>query len=201
MPIIKQPHYSSYIKDMPFLLLEMRKAAKLITEGETPDSIVALSVEQNIFQLNKERRRLKLAQRVATRLSAVTPSVIALIAEGYDENAKLGAFYAILKTDLLFFEFMRDVYSDKIHLGQSSINDNEIASFLSCKTGENEKMSAWTTNNLVRVKNTYKKIVVEAGLAKADGINLTLIKPIINDELKAAWNTPDLYTAAMCMEV
>ncbi len=201
MPVEKQPHYSSYIKDMPFLLLEMRKAAKLVADGETPDSIVTLSIEQNIFQLNKERRRLKLAQRVSARLAVIPSSVVALIADGYDGNARLGAFYAIIKTDLLFFEFMRDIYSDKVHLGQSIINDNEIASFLSCKTGENEKMSTWTADNLNRVKNTYKKIMIEAGLAKSNGTNLTITKPIMNDELKAAWEAPDLYTAAMCLEV
>ena len=201
MPTAKQPHYSSYIKDMPFLLLEMRKAANLIMNGETPDAVVSLSVEKNIFQLDKERRRLKLAQRVAARLDAVSPSVVALIACGQDENARLGVFYTILKTDLLFYEFMRDIYSDRIHIGQIIISDSDIATFLSCKTSESEKMSAWTTDNLVRVKNTYKKILTEAGLAKVTGTGLSLTKPIMNDELKAAWKSPDHYTAAMCMEV
>jgi hypothetical protein len=186
---------------MPFLYLETRKAAKLICQGETPESIVTLSVEQNIFQLTKERRRLKLAQKVASRLAAVERPVVELIANGSDENARLGAFYALIKTDLLFFEFMREIYCDKASIGQSIITDSEIASFLSCKTGENERMAAWTANNLTRVKNTYKIILCEAGLTKRDGADLMITKPIPSDELRAAWSETDVYTRAMCVEV
>jgi hypothetical protein len=200
MPTTK-PKYSSYIKDMPFLYLEMRKAAKLIYQGETPESIVSLSVEQNIFQLTKEIRRLKLAQKVVARLAAVERPIVELIANGSDENARLGAFYALIKTDLLFFEFMREIYCDRVSIGQSIITDSEIASFLAYKTGENERMATWTANNLIRVKNTYKIILCEAGLTKRDNANLMITKPIPADELRAAWSKPDVYTRAMCVEV
>ena len=195
------PRYSSYIKDMPYLYLEMRKAAKLIIGGETPESVVRLSVEKNIFQLDKEIRRLKLAQRVALRLNAIPRTVVELIADGQDENARLGVFYSIIRTDLLFFEFMRDIYSDKVLIGQTVISDSEITGFLACKTNESEYMQKWTSNNIVRVKNTYKKILRDAGLVKPDGADLLITKPINNDELKAAWDKPDQYTAAFCLEV
>jgi hypothetical protein len=196
-----EPRYSSYIKDMPYLYLETKKAAKLIIGGETPELVVRLSVENNIFQLDKERRRLKLAQRVALRLAAVSHNVVSLIADGQDENARIGVFYGIIKTDLLFFEFMRDVYSSKAEIGQTVITDGEIAGFLVYKTNENERMSVWTDNNLVRVKNTYKKILRESGLVKPCGADLLITKPIVCDEIKAAWSNPDDYTAAMCLEV
>jgi hypothetical protein len=186
---------------MPYLYLETRKAAKLIICGKTPESVVRLSVENNIFQLDKELRRLKLAQRVVLRLSAVPCSVVELIANGQDENARLGVFYTIMKTDLLFFEFMREIYSDKVQIGQTIIPDSEITGFLAYKTNENERMQKWTSNNIVRVKNTYKKILREAGLVKADGADLLITKPIINDELKTAWDKPDPYTTAFCLEV
>jgi hypothetical protein len=195
------PRYSSYIKDMPYLYHETRKAAKLIVRGETPESVVRLSVESNIFQLDKEIRRLKLAQRIALRLSAISNAVVELIANGQDENVRLGVFYSIIKTDLLFFEFMRDIYSDKVHIGQTVISDSEITTFLACKTNESEHMQKWTSNNIVRVKNTYKKILREAGLVKPEGADLLITKPIMNDELKAAWDKPDPYTEALCLEV
>jgi hypothetical protein len=199
MPIA--PRYSSYIKDMPYLYLEMRKAAKLIINGETPDAIVRLSVEENIFQLGKELRRLKLAQKVASRLGAVSRPVIELIANGRDENARLGVFYATIKTDALFFEFMRDVYADKVHIWQTAITDADISEFLRCKANEDSAMAKWTDNNLTRVRNTYKKILCEAGLVKPTGADLEITRPIMNDELKAAWDKPDQYTAACCLEV
>ena len=195
------PRYSSYIKDMPYLYLETKKAAKLIVGGETPESVVRLSVDNNIFQLDKELRRLKLAQRVALRLNAVSRPVIELIASGQDENARIGVFYSIIKTDLLFFEFMHNLYRDKVQIRQTILTDNEISDFLRSKVCEDERMQSWTENNLIRVKNTYKRILREAGLAKSSGADLLITKPIINDELKTAWDKTDPYTAAFCLEV
>jgi len=201
MPGAGQQRYTSSIKDMPFLLLEMRKAAGLMAQGYTPDTIVRLSVAQNIFQLDKERRRLELAQEVTARLAAIPPSVAALIANGQDENARLGAFYALLQTDLLFFEFTREAYGDRVRLGQTGMADSDVALFLASKAGENERISNWTARTLVQVKNIYMRILAEAGLAKAEGTGLRLTRPVMNDELRAAWDKPDPYTAAMCLEV
>jgi hypothetical protein len=162
---------------------------------------VRLSVEGNVFQLDKERRRLKLAQKVAARLGAVSRSVVELIANGRDENARIGAFYAIIATDALFFEFMRDVYAGKVHIGQTVITDADISAFLRCKAGEDAHMAKWTDDSLTRVRNAYKKILREAGLATATGADLEITRQIMNDELKTAWSKPDQCTAACCLEV
>lgn len=43
-------------------LLEMRKVAKLITDATAIDSIVSLAIDENVIQLDKEKRCLKLSQ-------------------------------------------------------------------------------------------------------------------------------------------
>ena len=192
-----KPMYSSNIKDMPFLFLETRKAAQLIADGLSIDSIVSLSIRENIFQLDKEKRRLKLAQKVASRLSALTEKQIVVLATASEEMAKVIAFYAVIKTDLLFFEFMKDVYSEKQNLGQYDIEDKDIISFLRSK----EEIAKWTDNNFVRVKNTYKAILCEAGLATRNGSALKIQKPISDDFLQDAFPLTDSYTVAMGLEV
>ena len=197
MPINYKPAYSSYIKDMPFLFLETRKAAKLIVDGADIDSIVSLSTEKNIFQLDKEKRRLKLAQKVVSRLSVLTEKQIEALAVEQEEMAKLIVFYAVIKTDLLFFEFMNDIYAENRNIGQAVISDQDISSFLHSK----EEIAKWTDNNFVRVKNTYKAILCEAGLAIKAGASLKIQKPIISDSLVSAFSMSDEYTAAMGLEV
>lgn len=197
MPPRYKPAYSSYIKDMPFLFLEIRKAAKLIVDGTDIDSIVSLSTDENIFQLDKEKRRLKLAQKVVLRLSVLTNKQISALASAPEEMAKLVAFYSVIKTDLLFFEFMNDVYSENLNVGQPEISDKDIIAFLHSK----EEITKWTDNNFVRVKNTYKAIICEAGLATKDGAALKIKKPFFDDSLKTAFPTKDAYTAAMGLEV
>ena len=197
MPQNSKSVYSSYIKDMPFLFLETRKAAKIVADGTAIESIVSLSTEQNIFQLDKEKRRLKLAQKVASRLSALTEKQIVVLATASEEMAKVIAFYAVIKTDLLFFEFMKDVYSEKQSLGQYDIEDKDIISFLRSK----EEIAKWTDNNFVRVKNTYKAILCEAGLATRNGSALKIQKPISDGFLQDAFPLTDSCALAMGLEV
>lgn len=192
-----KPVYSSYIKDMPFLFLEMRKAAKLIVDGTDVDHIVSLSTKENIFQLDKERRRLKLAQKIVSRLSVLTKEQIAVLATEQESDAKLIAFYAIIKTDLLFFEFMRDVYFEMQNIEQMSISDQDITLFLHGK----EEISKWTDNNFVRVKNTYKSILCEAGLAIRNGAGLKIQTPILDEAINMAFPQTDEYTVAMSLGV
>ena len=197
MPQNYKPTYSSYIKDMPFLFLEMRKAAKLIASGTDIDTIVSLSIDENIFQLEKEKRRLKLAQKVVLRLSMLTENQIVVLATAPEEIAKLVAFYAVIKTDLLFFEFMNDIYSEKQSVGQSEILDKDITQFLHSK----EEIAKWTDNNFVRVKNAYKTILCEAGLSIRDGTALKIQKPIIDDSFKTVFPVAYGFTMAMGLEV
>ena len=192
-----KPMYSSNIKDMPFLFLETRKAAQLIADGLSIDSIVSLSIRENIFQLDKERRRLKLAQKVVSRISILTENQIAALAASPEQTAKLIVFYAIIKTDLLFFEFMNDIYAEKSSIGQAVLSDLDIISFLHSK----EEIAKWTDNNFVRVKNTYKSVLCEAGLAMKNGESLKIQKVIISDSLVSAFPMSDEYTAAMGLDV
>ena len=189
--------YSSNIKDMPFLFLETRKAAQLIADGLSIDSIVSLSIRENIFQLDKERRRLKLAQKVVSRISILTENQIAALAASPEQTAKLIVFYAIIKTDLLFFEFMNDIYAEKSSIGQAVLSDLDIISFLHSK----EEIAKWTDNNFVRVKNTYKSVLCEAGLAMKNGESLKIQKVIISDSLVSAFPMSDEYTVAMGLDV
>ncbi len=185
--------YSSMIKDMTLLFLEMRKGAELVCEGCDPENIIALSVERNIFQLTKERRRRDLARRIVTRLNALTDKQISALAKEQEDVAKLVAFYSIIKTDLLFYEFMRDVYSEKITIHLRDISDTDIVSFLRSK----EEISKWSDNNFAQVKNAYKTILCSVGLAERNGLDLVIRRPYIDDTLKDVFSVSDEYTCAM----
>ncbi len=92
---------------------------------------------------------------------------------------------------------MNNVYSEKRGIGQAEISDQDIISFLHSK----EEIAKWTDNNFVRVKNTYKAILCEAGLVIKDGASLKILKPIIDDLLVVAFPAADEYTAAMGLEI
>ena len=88
----KELKYTSSIKDMPLMFSEMKRTALLLCEDKTENEIVALSMEKNIYQIDKEKRRRDVPLRMIKRLSAIEKPLIEIIAKGYDNEAKLIAF-------------------------------------------------------------------------------------------------------------
>ena len=193
--------YSSGIKDFPLLYLEMKKTAQLLLEGKTDAEILSLSTVQNIFQLDKEKRRKSMPYKMLARLHELTPNLMAVVANGRDENARLLSFYGLVKNDILLFEFMRDVFCDKYLSGQTAIADTDFIAFLNCKANENEYIAGWKPEMLKRIKNTYKNVLCEAGLAKRQGNEIVIIKPIVDDELEGKFASGDIYAEVMLLEV
>ena len=175
--------YSSAIKDLPFLYLETRKTALLLEDGKNPEEIVELSVLENIYQLEKEKRRKELPQKILKRLENLNSNLIEVIAYGNDNDAKLITLLAILKADRLFFEFMDEVYFEKYLSKQLKITDSDFALFFNNKTIQSERVAGWQQANLEKVKRTYIKVLIEAGLAKQSSVGVEIEKPFCSQDI------------------
>lgn len=193
--------YTSSIKDMPFMFSEMRRTAQLQCEGKTSDEIIQLSMEKNIYQLEREKRRRDVPLRMIKRLETIQRSLLEIIAYGRESDAKLISFLALIKVDQLLFEFMYEVFSDKYNAGHVEITDKDYIDFIERKAQNSDIVAKWTSNNLVRVRNTYKNILCEAGLAKKTGDHLLIQKPIFDPILRKQFGSDELpYAKAMLLE-
>jgi hypothetical protein len=193
--------YSSSIKDMPLMFCEMRRTALLLCEGKSGDEIVGLSMNKNIYQLDKPKRRRDVPLRMIKRLSAINKPLIKTIADGFDADARLVAFLALMKTDRLLFEYMREVYAYKHESGYNDISDTDFADFIYRKGEESETVVKWTTANLINIRGKIKSSLCEAGLAKRNGNTLIIQKPIIDGGLKRLFDEEDgVYLKAMLIE-
>lgn len=194
--------YTSSIKDMPFLFAEMRRTAQLICEGNTRDDVIKLSMKSNIYQIEKEKRRRDLPLRMFKRLGTIDIPLLHILADGRDDDAKLIAFLALIKSDRLLFEFMREVYTDKFQTGQMEISDKDFFYFIERKAQNSDTVAGWTSNNLIHIRNTYKNILCEAGLAKRSGKSLLIQKPICGQQLyDLAGGKNEIFAKAMLLEV
>ncbi|MEA4892471.1 MAG: DUF1819 family protein [Peptococcaceae bacterium] len=197
----RELQYTSSIKDMPFMFSEMCRTAQLLCEGKNSDEIVAMSIQSNIYQLEREKRRRDVPLRMIKRLSTLDDSLISVIATGSERDAKVIAFLALIKADRLFFEYMREVYLDRYEAGRFEISDKDFIGFIERKAQSSDVVAKWTSNNLVRIRNTYKNILCEAGLAKRNGDVLLIQKPLIDHALLGLLDRDDvLYAKAMLLE-
>jgi len=194
--------YTSNIKNMPFLFLEMKRTAMLLLEGKTPEDIRTLSVEQNVYQLDKEQRRRELSAKMLARLTTLNDVLVRVIATGQDDEAKLVAFFAMMKSDRLLFEYMYEVVADKYSMGHREVTDRDFEDFIDRKIQNCDTVAGWKKDNLVKVRNAIKSTLVGAGLAKKNGNELELLSPIVDKDFGRLFGDEDKpYIKAMMLEV
>ena len=177
---------------------EMKRTALFLCEGKSSNEIVELSVEQNVYQLEKTKRRRDVPLRMVKRLSKIRKPLVDVIAKGCDADAKLVAFLALMKADRLLFEYM---YADKFHSGHNEITDKDFLDFIERKAQNSETVAKWSSNNLTNIRNKIKSSLSDARLAKRSGDNLLIQKPIVDNELRKLFDKADnIYLKAMLME-
>lgn len=111
-------------------------------------------------------------------------------------------FWRLSNQIVFFFEFMREIYADKFSSGQMEIHYTDFLVFFEHKSQNDNTVAGWTPNNLVRIRNTYKNILCEVGLAKKNRDTLIILRPICDRHiLSLLKGENEVYAKAMLLEV
>lgn len=175
--------YKSTIKSRPFLFRETKKVAELINKGFKEFEIKEMAKKDNIFQVNTETRRSEIASIVLQRLKALDDILIGKIVNGDIETSKQIVIYSIMKTDRLFFEFMYEVFREKILLCDFTLQDKDFNIFFNRKKEQSERVASWDDYTFYKLKQVYIRILFEAGLIKDQKKDREVVKPIIEEEV------------------
>lgn len=176
--------YKSTIKSRPYLYKETKKASSLINRGLSIEEIKGKSLEDNIFQLESEARKKEVASIITARLKSIDEHIIYSIENSNIETSKVLVLYAILKTDRLFFEFINEVYKEKILLKDLFIRDKDFGVFFQNKREQSEKVASWSEYTFKKLKQVYIRILFESGLIVNQKGDKEIIVPIIENEIK-----------------
>ena len=90
-----------------------------------------------------------------------------------------------MASDRLFFELMHDVYRRKLHLGEDELRDSDWSVFIRGKADQSELVAGWTEGTIKRIKSSYIRYLLDAGLIRKEGARRKLItRPYIEPELR-----------------
>ena len=176
--------YKSTIKSRPYLYKETKKASSLVNEGLDVDNLKEKSLQDNIFQLESEARKKEVASIITARLKDLDKQIIYNIENSNVETSKVLVLYAILKTDRLFFEFINEVYKEKILLKDLFIRDKDFSVFFQNKREQSEKVASWSEYTFKKLKQVYIRILFESGLIANQKGDREIRIPIIESEVK-----------------
>lgn len=179
--------YSAGMVSQVFAFVETKRLADLITKGMSKEEAWQYVESENLFQLTNPTRLKRTFNYVWNRIQSLPEEVTKLLPVLDTENAKILVLISIMKTDLLFFEFVYEIYRGKIILGEKTIENRDLNIFFDEKASQSELVAGWSESGVQKLKNCYIKNLVDAGLltdTKTRTIRPALINYKIEDILK-----------------
>ncbi len=175
--------YSSNIKDKGLLGKELKTAAELYCQGLSYEKIIEKSVDENIFQVNTERRRKEMADCIVVRMKYLDDFTLRRIADGTIFLANIISLYAMMKTNPLVFDFMNEVYKEKVELMINRITEADMNQFMDVKSQQIDAIAKWTDGNREKARGALRNALVEAGVLRDMGSFYMVLVPVIDMDL------------------
>lgn len=180
---MQNQEYTATNTGRPFSFKAMIIGAKLKADGYTDKEIREKSKNENIFQSRSEHQRIKTASTVNKRLNMLDEQLINKLINGDSTTIKQIIIYSIMKSDRFFFEFMDEVYKDKIILREFTIKDSDINIFIKRKQEQIPQIAQWTELTLKKLKTQYLTMLQEANFIKRINGAIEIIPPVIDPSL------------------
>lgn len=175
--------YSAGMVSQLFAFQESKKLAELLNQGMSKDEAWNVVEENNLFQLRNAKRLRNTFNYIYKRVSSLPQEAVARLSTLDSDSAKILVLISIMKTDLLFFEFVYEVFRGKVLLGEKTIDNRDINGFFDEKINQSDIVSNWSEASIQKLKNCYIKNLVDAGLL-TDTKTRTIRPTIINYKLE-----------------
>lgn len=181
---MERKEYSAGMVKLSFWFSEFRKVVDLLNSGKTMTEVKALNIEENIFSAPTQARAIQIFNTVSSRVKGLDSSFYKLFENSDLSTQKLIALIAIMQTDSLFFDFVYEVYREKLLMGSDELADSDIRIFFKDKQLQSEKVAKWKDYTLKRLGTSYKTMLMEAGLTDRSSGNRKILKPILDKALE-----------------
>ena len=199
--LIKKMEYSAGIVSKLFWFVEARETAKLL-QNHTFEEIEKMAFEENIYQQNKQDRIRRVFNVIKNRLQILPERLLEEFAKTDVNSAKVILFIATIATDQLLFEFVYEVYREKLRMNDDKLEDKDFNVFFTNKTNQSSKVAGWSDSAIAKMKATYARYMYEAGLLDGTKDNKKICKVYIEPEIREALvvNNMEKYLYAMTGE-
>jgi len=154
-------------------------------QDRSAEEVRNIVIKENIYQQRDRSRTINEYGCIIRRLEVIPEKLKALLLKADVSTAKQIVLISAMASDRLFFELMHDVYRRKLHLGEEELKDSDWSIFIRDKEDQSELVAGWTEGTIKRIKSSYIRYLLEAGLIRKEGSRRKLImRPYIDPELR-----------------
>lgn len=180
--------YSAGLVSQSFWFIEMKKFINLINNGKSEEEIKRICIEENIFGAAKEYRAKRIYGYIRNRAEKLDRKLLDIFCTSDLATQKIINLIAVIKSDRLFFEFMFEVYREKIILGIPIIEASDVNIFFKNKETQNKVITLWTDTTKRRLRSIYFNYLTEANLLASADKKKTITPPILDMVLEQHLN-------------
>ena len=185
--------YNGGLTREKFLFFETRITASLYLQGFDRQDIVEKIRADNLFQFPTERMIASIAGTCLKRIEALdSETLVYHLANAQADVAKQINLYAMMKQNLLVWDFMVTVIGEKYRTQELEFSRKDLNVFFFRLQEQNDDVASWSDTTITRMKQVLTKSLVECEYLdslKADRLNPVIICPELEDGIRAK---PDL---------
>ncbi|GAA5818043.1 MAG: putative protein [Methanobrevibacter sp. CfCl-M3] len=172
--------YSSGLVWKPFLFLESKKTAHYILERNNRKKIVEIAIKKNIYQVKTDNRSKTIANICVTRLNSLPKIIVKDILSKDVKTSKILVLISIMKTDKLFFEFMYEVFRNKVIIGEKFIDKKDLNIFFDNKMIQSDIVASWAESTIQHLKKDYIRVLKNADIVQPEDDKNKIVIPLID---------------------
>ena len=176
--------YSAGLVSQSFWFVEMKKLIKLKIEGKTEKEIKHLCIDENLFGAINENRARRMYGYMWNRVKRLDDTMIHLFETSDVPTQKIINLISILEGDRLFFEFIFEVYREKVIFGTEELSDFDLNIFFKNKEVQSEDVSKWIDRTKKRLGSAYFNFMTDANLITVVDKKRIITTPIFDNELE-----------------
>lgn len=176
--------YSAGLVSQSFWFVEFKKVIKLLNEGKTEKEIKELCINDNFFgAINKNRAR-RMYGYIWNRVKRLDDMMIHLFEISDLTTQKLINLIAILLGDRLFFEFIFEVYREKMIIGTDELSDFDLNIFFKNKEVQSDDVATWIDRTKKRLGSAYFNFMIDANLITVVDKKKMITPPVLDITLE-----------------
>jgi len=185
---MSQRKITSQIKKVPFHYTKSKLIAKWIVEGNDKHQVYQKCIIENKLQIKSPGRRKEITNHLYQRLVQLDQFLLKSFIESDIITSKYILVYAVAKHDILFTEFLSEVYRDALLSDKKYISMDDFDNFFISRRENNLVVNKWSNTTIELLGKAYRKMLVDStlGIRKIKNIHVKqlIIHPDVTKHIK-----------------
>ncbi|MBQ9252306.1 MAG: DUF1819 family protein [Clostridia bacterium] len=175
--------YSAGLMSQSCWFVEFKKLVRMRSEGMDEEAIRKECLENNLFGAVNENRTKRMYGYLKNRLMNLDDDGVRLFVSSDLATQKLLNLVAILRGDRMFFEFVYELYREKVILGHREITDQDVNVFFTTKGNQSDVVENFSESTKRHLKSNYLNCMADANLIRLEGRKRIITVPIVESKL------------------